>query len=89
MLLTGGQSVLDVVGVFIFFIISGFLVTQSFEATTLPFRFVAKRALRVYPGLAVCVLLCTFILGSLLTTLQLGGYLASGDTWDFLLQTWS
>ncbi|HET7594137.1 MAG TPA: acyltransferase [Stellaceae bacterium] len=85
MLLTGGQSVLGVVGVFVFFVISGFLVTQSFEATGSPLRFAAKRALRIYPGLAACILVCTFILGPLLTSLPLGAYLRSGGTYDFLL----
>ncbi len=85
MLLTGGQSVLGVVGVFVFFVISGFLVTQSFEATGSPLRFAAKRALRIYPGLAACILVCTFILGPLLTNLPLGTYLRSGGTYDFLL----
>ena len=85
MVLTGGQSVLGVVGVFVFFIISGFLVTRSFETTASPARFVAKRALRIYPGLALCILLCTFVLGALLTALPPTSYLASGETWDFLL----
>jgi peptidoglycan/LPS O-acetylase OafA/YrhL len=85
MLLTGGQSVLGVVGVFVFFVISGYLVTQSYEVTGAPLRFAAKRALRIYPGLAACILLCTFGLGAALTTLPLGDYLASAGTWDFLL----
>ena len=85
MLLSGGQTVLGVVGVFVFFVISGFLVTQSFESTGSPLRFVAKRALRIYPGYAVCLLLATLLLGPLFTTLPLGDYLASSGTWDFLL----
>jgi peptidoglycan/LPS O-acetylase OafA/YrhL len=84
MRLTGGQTILGVVGVFIFFIISGFLVTQSFETTGSPWRFLAKRALRIYPGLAVCILICTFALGPAITALPLRDYLASGDTYDFL-----
>jgi len=85
MLLTGGQTVLGVVGVFVFFVISGFLVTQSFEATGSPWRFLAKRALRIYPGLAACILLCVFVLGPLVTSLPLGAYLRSAGVYDFLL----
>ena len=51
--LTGNQSILGLTGVFVFFAISGFLVTQSFEQTGDPLRFVAKRALRIFPGLFV------------------------------------
>ena len=39
--LTGNQSILGLVGVFVFFAISGFLVTQSFEQTGDAWRFLA------------------------------------------------
>src|SRR5215467_14892991 len=68
--LTGNQSILGLVGVFVFFAISGFLVTQSFEQTGDPWRFLAKRALRIFPGLFVATLLSAFVLGPLVTTLQ-------------------
>ncbi len=85
MRITGGQTVLGVVGVFVFFVISGFLVTQSFETTGSPLRFLAKRGLRIYPGLAACILLCVFVLGALVTSLPLGDYLRSAGVYDFLL----
>jgi len=74
MRLTGGQTVLGVLGVFVFFTISGFLVAQSFEATGSPGRFLAKRALRIYPGLLVCLLVSAFILGPALSELSLRAY---------------
>ena len=84
MRLTGGQTILGVVGVFVFFTISGYLVTQSWErAPSLP-RFALKRALRIYPGLAACILVLTFGLGPLVTSLPLGDYLSSYGTYDFL-----
>jgi peptidoglycan/LPS O-acetylase OafA/YrhL len=85
MLLTRGQSILGVVGVFVFFVISGFLVTHSFETTASPWHFLAKRALRIYPGLAACILLCALALGPLATSLPIRAYFASAGTWDFLL----
>lgn len=85
MLLTGGQSILGVVGVFVFFIISGFLVTQSFEATPSALRFLMKRALRIYPGLAMCLFLCAFVLGPSVTALPLDEYLGGYGVYDFLL----
>jgi len=79
-----GQAILGIVGVFLFFVISGFLVTQSFFNTRSPLRFAAKRGLRIFPGLALCLLVCTLLLGPLVTRLPLGAYFASGKTWDFL-----
>jgi peptidoglycan/LPS O-acetylase OafA/YrhL len=84
MVLTGGQTILGVVGVFVFFVISGYLVTQSWErAPSLP-RFALKRALRIYPGLAACVFVLTFGLGPIVTSLPLAEYLSSYGTYDFL-----
>jgi peptidoglycan/LPS O-acetylase OafA/YrhL len=85
MVLTGGQTSLGVVGVFVFFVISGYLVTQSWEQTgSLP-RYLAKRGLRLYPGLAVCILVLTFGLGPLVTSLPPAEYFSAYDTWDFLI----
>jgi len=73
-LLTGNQSILGLTGVFVFFAISGFLVTQSFEQTGDPLRFMTKRALRIFPGLFVAALLSAFVLAPLVTTLEPGAY---------------
>lgn len=48
-------------GVLIFFAISGYLVASSWERDPSPFRFAARRFLRIWPGLAVCVLLLSFL----------------------------
>src|SRR5436189_3337733 len=85
MVLTGGQAVLGVAGVFVFFTISGYLITQSFETTPSPLVFLAKRALRIFPGLLGCLLVCVFVIGPLVTRLPLGEYLASPETYLFLL----
>lgn len=74
-LLTGRQSILGLCGVFVFFAISGFLVTQSYEATRGPLRYLAKRALRIFPGLVVALVLSAFVLAPLVTSLPLGEYL--------------
>lgn len=80
-----GQAPLGVVGVFVFFTISGFLVTQSFETTGSPLRFAAKRALRIYPGLILCVLLSAFLLGPALTQLPLADYFASDGVYRYVV----
>ena len=89
MRLTGGQTILGVVGVFVFFTISGFLVTQSFEATGSALRFAAKRALRIYPGLLLCLLLCAFALGPLVSSLAAGQYFQGSGAYLFTLSNFT
>jgi peptidoglycan/LPS O-acetylase OafA/YrhL len=83
-LLTGNQSILGLVGVFVFFAISGFLVTQSFEQTPNPLHYFAKRALRIFPGLVMATLVSAFVLGPLVTTLPLGGYLSRPEPYGYV-----
>jgi peptidoglycan/LPS O-acetylase OafA/YrhL len=85
MWLTGGQTILGVAGVFVFFTMSGYLVMQSWDATGSAPRFLAKRALRVYPGLAVCLLLCALALGPAVTVLPSAEYFAESGAYDFVV----
>ena len=75
--LTGGQTILGLVGVFLFFTISGYLVTGSYLSTGSPGRFALKRALRIFPGLWVNLLVVGLVLGGCVTTLALRDYLAN------------
>jgi peptidoglycan/LPS O-acetylase OafA/YrhL len=84
-LLTGNQCILGLTGVFIFFAISGFLVTQSFEQTPNRLHFLAKRALRIFPGLFVATLLSTFVLGPFVTTLSFASYLNRLEPYAYVL----
>ncbi len=83
--LTQNQCATGLVGVFVFFVISGFLVTQSWDQTDSLPRYLAKRALRIYPGYAVCIFAITLGLGAAMTTLPLGDYLRDPRTHDFLV----
>jgi peptidoglycan/LPS O-acetylase OafA/YrhL len=47
----------------VFFVISGYLITQSLMRNPSLLRFARARALRIFPGLIVCVLLTTVLLG--------------------------
>lgn len=84
-LLTGNQCMLGLAGVFVFFAISGFLVTQSFEQTHGPLRYLAKRCLRIFPGYLVVLVVTAFVLGPLVTTLPLGDYLRRPEPYWYLL----
>ena len=56
--LTG--NILGIHGVFVFLIISGFLVTQSLHTSPSLLSFAWKRFLRIYPALAVCAIVSAF-----------------------------
>src|SRR5216684_3134518 len=84
-LLTGNQSILGLPGVFVFFAISGFLVTQSFEQTPNPLHFLAKRTLRIFPGLFAATLVSAFVLGPLVTPLPLGAYLSRLEPYQYVV----
>ncbi len=83
--LTGNQSILGLCGVFVFFAISGFLVTQSFEETGDPLRFLAKRALRIFPGLFVATVLSAFVLAPLVTTLEPRAYFSRPEPYRYVV----
>ncbi len=84
-LLTRNQSILGLCGVFVFFAVSGFLVTQSFEQTGDPLRFLAKRALRIFPGLFVALLLSAFVLAPIVSTLEPGAYFSRAAPYEYVL----
>ena len=71
-------------GVGIFFVISGYLVAGSLERSAKITDFLAKRILRIFPGLLVALLLTAFALGPLVTTA--GGYLRDPATWLYVLK---
>lgn len=72
-------------GVVLFFGISGYLVTQSWVADPNVLRFALRRALRIWPGLTVLVLLSVFVLGPWLTELPLAEYFGHPATRQHLL----
>ena len=61
-------------GVLTFFIISGFLITKSWENKKNTVDFALARILRIYPAAIVVVLLSALVLGPLLTNLPLTVY---------------
>lgn len=72
-------------GVYIFFVISGYLVTQSLERTSPRYHhYLWNRSLRIFPALVVVVVLSAFVLGPLLTDLSLAEYFHSGTTSAYL-----
>src|SRR5690242_21752565 len=81
-LLSHGQTTLGTVSVYVFFVLSGFLITGSFERQS-PYQFALSRGLRLLPGLAVVLFILTFFVGPILTTIPVGEYFRSGETYYF------
>jgi peptidoglycan/LPS O-acetylase OafA/YrhL len=79
-----GTLELGVVGVFVFFGISGFLIAQSWSIDPHVGRFLAKRALRLWPALLVVLLVSTLVIGPAVSTLPLADYLSRAETWSYL-----
>lgn len=73
------------IAVFVFFAISGFLVTQSWARDPAFQRFALRRGLRIFPGLFVVVVLTTFLLGPFVSSHGYLSYLSSVDTWKYFL----
>lgn len=70
--------------VYLFFAISGYLVTLSLLRHPGIWRYVRNRLLRVYPAYFVCLLVCVFAIGLAFTTLSAGEYLGAEGTWRYL-----
>lgn len=80
-----GQS-LGSLSVYVFFAISGFLITMSFERSSSYRSFLTARFLRLLPGLVVSLALVAFVMGPLVTELPLMAYLTHPETWTFMLR---
>jgi len=88
-LVFGSGLDLGALGVGVFFVISGYLVAGSWaRAPRIP-AFLAKRALRIFPGLLAALLLTAFVLGPLVTALGPADYLRAPATWLYVLRNLS
>lgn len=74
------------IAVWLFFVISGFLISASFERSATAQDFWLARGLRIVPCLVVSTLIVALLLGPAVTSLPLRTYLAHPDTWTFLLR---
>ena len=72
------------IGVSIFFVISGLLVTRSVLSHTAVDYF-GLRVLRIVPALAVATAVTVFVIGPLVTTVTITDYSSSTQTWRYLL----
>ena len=78
--LPGGQ-----LAVYVFFIISGYLITGSWIKRPQPAPFFEKRILRIFPALIVVLILSVFVFGPLLTSLPIKDYFSNSRTYSYFL----
>ena len=83
-----GRS-LGSLAVFVFFCISGFLVSQSFDRRMDARRWLSARALRLFPGLAVALLWTVLVIGPLATDRSLPAYFADQETHSYVFNNLS
>jgi peptidoglycan/LPS O-acetylase OafA/YrhL len=85
-IMIGTSLDLGALGVGIFFVISGYLVSGSLDRTPSVSSFIAKRALRIFPGLLAALLVTAFVIGPASTALARSDYLASPEVYGYVLK---
>ncbi|MDR6481600.1 acyltransferase family protein [Paraburkholderia terricola] len=68
----------------VFFVVSGFLVSESWRRDPAILRYLSRRSLRIFPGLVTVILISILFVGPLLTDLSIGDYFKSPWTWRYL-----
>lgn len=71
----------------VFFVLSGLTVAASLARRRDLWAYGRARLLRIFPGFLMCVMVVTFLLGPLTTSLHPRDYFASPDTALYLLNT--
>jgi peptidoglycan/LPS O-acetylase OafA/YrhL len=90
--LTGAGSVprpaaipLHSLGLYIFFTLSGYLISASWARNAHLLPFLRNRALRIFPALVVVVILSIYVVGPAVTSASSHQYWQSRETWTYLL----
>lgn len=82
--ITNGQLDFGTMAVSLFFLASGLFIARSMEKAQTAGKFFKARFVRVWPPLAVVVVL-SIVMGGAVTTLNIGAYWTSSMTWRYLL----
>ena len=87
--ISGKQTTFGAIAVAVFFIISGYLITQSFQRSPNPLRFLIARGLRLLPALAVVLVILAFIVGPAISALPLSAYFRSSGPYEYIIINFS
>jgi len=72
-------------GVYVFFAISGFLLSTSWARSPRAGAFMIRRCLRIFTALFLVVLATVFVIGPMLTAHAMTDYWQSATTWRYLI----
>ena len=75
-------------GVSIFFVLSGYLVWSSWLRDSRVMPFLLRRALRIFPGLWVVVVLSVLVIGPWATVMDVASYFKHPLTWRYFDNAW-
>jgi peptidoglycan/LPS O-acetylase OafA/YrhL len=82
--LSGGKLAVGSPFLFMFFFLSGFLVTRSYLRSHDTMHYIRKRLLRIFPALIVMIPLVMLVVGPLFSELSFQEYFSQRHTWAFL-----
>lgn len=86
-ILSHNQATIGRVSVVVFFVVSGYLITQSWERAPNVWRFLRARVLRIFPALLAVTFLCAFVLGPMVTDLPVGKYFLNSGPYVYISNT--
>jgi peptidoglycan/LPS O-acetylase OafA/YrhL len=69
----------------VFFVVSGFLVTASWANRSELASFFTSRFLRIFPALLVCSIVCALLIGPIFTQGTLSAYFSSWTVYEYVL----
>jgi len=96
--ITGAKGLLDIfvrcgwgtysgtIAVYIFFVVSGFMITGSYLRRHHLTDFLWARVLRIFPAYLFCLAISAFVLGALYTTLPMAAYYHNPDVLKYVVQ---
>ena len=75
---------IQIIGVKIFFLMGGYLITKSWLSDPIPKRYAEKRIMRLVPPLVMYTIIAILFSGIFLSTLSIKEYFTNPQTWRYL-----
>ena len=79
-----GDTAIGTLAIYMFFVISGYLISASWLHSRRFLDFAVKRVIRIFPALIVATLVTILLIGPLATELPPGEFFSAGRTWQYL-----
>ena len=71
------NTAISSIGVLIFFVISGYLISESYKRDTNALRYTIRRTFRIMPGLIFAILITALVIGPIFTSLPVREYFSN------------